>query len=139
MSKFRNPYIVLATGYVIGVLLNMFITSATGLGLLLMATMYPIFRGLGLSRLSAAAGVATTGALELGPTQSNVIYAANQAGLDLTDYVFDYQLWVVIPAMIAVAVLHVVWQPLIMPNTTKATTGRVSTISSMATPSCRQS
>lgn len=112
MSKFRNPYIVLAMGYVIGVLLNMFITSATGLGLLLMATMYPIFRGLGISRLSAAAAVATTGALELGPTQSNVIYAASQAGMDLTDYVFSYQVPVVIPAMVAVAVLHVVWQPL---------------------------
>jgi len=88
----------------------MFITSATGLGLLLMATMYPVFRGLGLSRLSAAAPIATTGALELGPTQSNVIYAAGQAGMDVTEYVFSYQIPVVVPAILVMAVLHFFWQ-----------------------------
>ena len=110
MSRFKSPYVVLALGYLIGVFLNMFITSATGLGLLLMATMYPIFRGLGISKLSAAAAIACTGALEFGPTQSNVIYAAGQAGMDVTDYVFGYQIWVVIPAALVIAVLHIVWQ-----------------------------
>jgi DcuC family C4-dicarboxylate transporter len=110
MSKFKSPYIVLALGYLIGVFLNMFITSATGLGLLLMATMYPIFRGLGVSKLSAAGVIATTGALEFGPTQSNVIYAAGQAGMDVTDYVFTYQAPVVLPAAIVIALLHVLWQ-----------------------------
>jgi DcuC family C4-dicarboxylate transporter len=88
----------------------MFITSATGLGLLLMATMYPVFRGLGLSRLSAAAPIATTGALELGPTQSNVIYAAGQSGLDVTHYVFSYQVPVAVPAILVMGVLHFFWQ-----------------------------
>ena len=76
-----HSYLVIALGYIIGAFLNMFITSATGLGLLLMATMYPIFRGLGLSRLSAAAPIASTAALELGPTQSYVIYAACHSGM----------------------------------------------------------
>jgi len=110
MAKIKSPYVVIALGYMIGVFLNMFITSATGLGLLLMATMYPVFRGMGLSRLSAAAPIATTAALELGPTQSNVIYAAGQSGLEVTEYVFGYQLPVVIPAMLVMAVLHFFWQ-----------------------------
>lgn len=110
MSKIKSPYIVIALGYIIGVFLNMFITSATGLGLLLMATMYPVFRGMGLSRLSAAAPIATTAALELGPTQSNVIYAAGQSGLEVTQYVFGYQLPVAIPAMLVMACLHFFWQ-----------------------------
>jgi len=110
MNRLKSPYAVIALGYVIGAFLNMFITSATGLGLLLMATMYPVFRGLGLSRLSAAAPIATTGALELGPTQSNVIYAAGQAGMDVTEYVFSYQIPVVVPAILVMAVLHFFWQ-----------------------------
>lgn len=110
MSRLKSPYVVIALGFLIGAFLNMFITSATGLGLLLMATMYPIFRGLGLSRLTAAAPIATTAALEFGPTQSNVIYAAEQAGLEVTEYVFGYQVPVVIPAMLVMAVLHFFWQ-----------------------------
>lgn len=110
MSRLKSPYLVISFGFIIGVFLNMFITSATGLGLLLMATMYPIFRGLGLSRLTAAAPIATTAALEFGPTQSNVIYAAEQAGMEVTEYVFSYQVPVVIPAMLIMAVLHFFWQ-----------------------------
>ncbi len=110
MAKIKSPYIIIALAYIIGVFLNMFITSATGLGLLLMATLYPILRGTGLSRLSAAAPIATTAALELGPTQSNVIYAAGQSGLEVTQYVFGYQLPVAIPAMLVMAILHFFWQ-----------------------------
>jgi DcuC family C4-dicarboxylate transporter len=110
MAKLKSPYLVIALGYIIGAFLNMFITSATGLGLLLMATMYPIFRGLGLSRLSAAAPIASTAALELGPTQSNVIYAAGQSGMEVTQYVFGYQLPVAVPAMLVMAGLHFFWQ-----------------------------
>lgn len=110
MHKIKSPYVVLALGYLIGAILNMFITSATGLGLLLMATMYPVLRGLGLSRLSSAAPIATTGALELGPTQSNVIYAAGQSGLDVTHYVFTYQVPVAVPAILVMGVLHFFWQ-----------------------------
>lgn len=125
MSKIKSPYIIIALGYLIGVFLNMFITSATGLGLLLMATMYPIFRGVGLSRLSAAAPIATTAALEIGPTQSNVIYAASQSGLEVTEYVFGYQLPVAIPAALVMALLHFFWQKYMdhragtMPDATK--------------------
>lgn len=110
MNRLKSPYVVIAMGYVIGAFLNMFITSATGLGLLLMATIYPVFRGLGLSRLSAAAVIATTGAMEIGPTQSNVIYAASHSGMDVSQYVFSYQLPVALPAVIVMAVLHFFWQ-----------------------------
>lgn len=110
MSKIKSPYVIIAIGYIMGAFLNMFITSATGLGLLLMATMYPVFRGVGLSRLSAAAPIATTGALELGPTQSNVIYAAGKADMEVTQYVFGHQVPVVLPAIFVMAVLHFFWQ-----------------------------
>lgn len=110
ISRLKSPYMVIAAGYIIGAFLNMFITSATGLGLLLMATMYPVFRAVGLSRLSSAAPIACTGALELGPTQANVIYGAGQSGLDVTHYVFSYQVPLAIPAMLVMAVLHIFWQ-----------------------------
>lgn len=40
LGYFKSPYLVMAMGYIIGQLLNIFIPSASGLGLLLMVTLY---------------------------------------------------------------------------------------------------
>lgn len=40
----RSPYVVLSFAYLIGQMMKMAITSAAGLGVLLMATMFPIYR-----------------------------------------------------------------------------------------------
>ena len=54
-----------------------FITSASGLGMLLMVTLFPTLVSLGVSRpLSAVAVIATTMSIEWGILETNSIFAA---------------------------------------------------------------
>ena len=56
----KSPYLVLSGTWIVGMLIGLCINSASGLAMLLMVTMFPILLGLGVSRLSATAAVATT-------------------------------------------------------------------------------
>ena len=110
ISRFRSPYAVLSLCYVVGVVLQMFVTSATGLGLLLMVTLYPVLRSIGLSAASSVAVIASPAAFEIGVTQVNANFAASQSGLDIADYFLNYQAWVTIPMALVAATLHFFWQ-----------------------------
>lgn len=72
LGYFKAPYLVMALGYIMGQILNIFIPSASGLGLLLMVTLYPILVRLGVSKMSAVAVIATAACLDLGPASGNV-------------------------------------------------------------------
>ena len=78
LKPIRNPYIVLALVYMIGAVLKIFITSQIALGLLFMATMYPILTRMGVSKLSAAAACVAIGGMDLGPNDSTGIFAATE-------------------------------------------------------------
>ena len=52
LSAVRSPYVLLAITYVVGQFMALFINSAVGLGLLLMASVYPLLVALGVSRAS---------------------------------------------------------------------------------------
>ena len=110
LLKIRSPYVVLAGCYLLGQVLSLFITSASGLGLLLMVTMYPVLVRLGVSRLSAVAVIGTTQSMDVGPGSGNANLAAVNSGLDVATYFVQYQLPVGLCVMATVAVLHFVVQ-----------------------------
>lgn len=110
LKKFNAPYVVLAFSYLVGQALNIFIPSAAGLAILLMATLYPVLVELGVSRLSATALVGTTACLDLGPASGATNIAAKIAGLDPMVYFIKYQLVVSIAVVIVIALLHYVVQ-----------------------------
>lgn len=103
---FKSPYVVLAMSYIVGAVADLFIPSASGLAMLLMVTMYPVLVKLGVSRLSAAALIATVSCLDMGPTSGAANYAAQVAGMDTMTYFIEYQIPVGIVVTIAVAILH---------------------------------
>lgn len=107
---FHAPYIVLGFGYIVGQILNIFIPSASGLGLLLMLTMYPILVSLGVSKEAATAMIATASCLDLGPGSGNATLAAKNAGLDVAIYFAHYQIPVAVFVMAVVAISHMVMQ-----------------------------
>ena len=49
LKLIRSPYIILSATYVIGQIMAQFITSASGLGMLLMVTLFPTLVSLGMS------------------------------------------------------------------------------------------
>lgn len=106
IKKLNSPYLVLALSYILGQILNIFIPSASGLGVLLMVTMYPILVSLGASPLSATAVVGTTACLDLGPASGNTVLAAKVADLDPALYFVKYQLPVAVFVMAAIAITH---------------------------------
>ena len=106
----RSPYLVLSGGYVFGQILALFITSASGLGLLLMVTLYPVLIRLGVSRLSAVAVIGTTQSMDLGPGSGNSNLAAVNSGMDVATYFVNYQIPVGLCIMATVAILHFVVQ-----------------------------
>lgn len=106
LSMVKSPYVLLGISYIIGQLLNIVIPSAAGLCVLLMATMYPVLVNLGVSRLSAAAVVATTPCLDLGPASGSAVFAAKTAGLDVADYFVTEQIPIAVVTMVTIAVSH---------------------------------
>ena len=106
LSAIRSPYVLLAVTYVIGQFMALFINSAVGLGLLLMASVYPLLIALGTSRAAAAAVIASTCCLDLGPSSSNAMRAADLIGTDVVSYFVHSQIPVAICVIIVVALGH---------------------------------
>ena len=92
LSRIHAPYVLLAIGYLLGQMLNVFIPSATGLGMLLMVTLYPLLVSVGVSRLSAAAVIVTASCLDLGPASGNTLLAAELSKMDVIEFFIKNQL-----------------------------------------------
>ncbi len=106
LQKIRSPYVLLALTYVVGQFIALFVNSAVGLGLLLMASIYPLLIALGVSRTSAAAVIATTCCLDLGPSSSNAMRAADLCGTDVVTYFIQGQGPVALCTIASVAIGH---------------------------------
>jgi C4-dicarboxylate transporter, DcuC family len=110
LMKLNSPYLMLALALILGQALSLFISSATGLGLLLMATLYPVLIRLGCSKAAVAAVLASTCAIEFGPGSGNSILAAQTSGMDITDYFVNEQLPVISMLIVIVAGIHALVQ-----------------------------
>lgn len=102
----RSPYLLLVGAFFLTQVLVLFIPSHTGLGLLLMATMYPILTRMGVSKLSAVSVIACCQFIDLGPGSQAQNYAADICNLHPAVYFVNYQLVVAIPIILAVAITH---------------------------------
>ena len=87
----KYPYMLATLVMPFGQFLFISITSAAGLGLLLMATMYPIMVNLGVSRLSAASLIMSTTAFGIGPASAIAMSASSVLKMDVTQFFFQYQ------------------------------------------------
>ena len=106
LSAVRSPYVLLAITYVVGQFMALFINSAVGLGLLLMASVYPLLVALGVSRASDAAVIGSTCCLDLGPSSSNAMRAADLMSTDVVTYFVQSQIPVAVCVIATVAVGH---------------------------------
>lgn len=106
LKKLKSPYLVMSICWILGMILGLAINSASGLAMLLMVTMFPILVGLGVSRISATAAIATTLCLDWSPSDAGTIFAAELSGLNPVVYWHDYQLPIAAFVIPVVAVLH---------------------------------
>lgn len=110
LQKIGRPYLMLALTSVFSNVLAMFISSASGFGLLLMVTMYPVLVRLGVSRIAACAVIATASAPGWGPAGADSIYAAELIGMEIVPYFIQYQVPVGIATVLTLAAAHYVVQ-----------------------------
>ncbi len=109
--KFINsPYILMIAAYFVACLMSLAVSSATGLGVLLMATLFPVMVNVGISRGAAAAICASPAAIILSPTSGDVVLAAKAAEMSLVDFAFKTTVPISVAAIIAMAIAHFFWQ-----------------------------
>lgn len=110
LSYVKSPYLLLALAYALGQLINVFIPSAVGLGVLMMLMVYPLLISVGCSNVAAVACIITMSALDLGPASANSILTAKLASISPMEYFVDGQIPVAIVTVIAVAATHFFYQ-----------------------------
>ena len=110
ISFIKNPYLILAAVFIFGHCLSLVITSAAGLAMLMVVTVYPLIIRVGCSPLAAAAVVASVLAIGYAPASGTANLAAELVHLEPIEYLVRYQLPMAVPTIIAMAIAHVVVQ-----------------------------
>ncbi|MCQ2138266.1 MAG: C4-dicarboxylate transporter DcuC [Bacteroidales bacterium] len=101
LSIFKgNPYLAAIIVIPICTCLFLCINSASGLGLLLVATIYPILLNIGVSKPTALSVIIMSVIFDMGPASANTQLAAAQYGGNGTDYFIQYQIPMIIVAVI---------------------------------------
>ncbi|GAM73368.1 anaerobic C4-dicarboxylate transporter dcuC [Vibrio ishigakensis] len=109
LSVIKSPYVLLVAAYIVACLMSLAVSSATGLGVLLMATLFPMMTAMGISRPAAVAVCASPAAIILSPTSGDVVVAAENAGMALDVFAFQTVLPVSISAIIVMAAAAFFW------------------------------
>lgn len=109
LSFIKSPYTLLVAAYIVACLMSLAVSSATGLGVLLMATLFPMMTAMGISRPAAVAVCASPAAIILSPTSGDVVVAAEKAGLPLHVFAVETVLPVSISAIIVMAAAAFFW------------------------------
>lgn len=102
----KKPYVAASLVIPIGQLLFTAIPSAAGLGLLLMAALFPILVNLGVSRLSAVSVITATTAFGIGPASAITASATSIAGIDTITFFLNYQIPLVWPLSLVLMVVY---------------------------------
>ncbi|PVZ87137.1 anaerobic C4-dicarboxylate transporter DcuC [Serratia sp. S1B] len=110
LQMINSPYLLMIAAYFVACLMSLAVSSATGLGVLLMATLFPLMVNVGISRGAAAAICASPAAIILSPTSGDVVLAAKAAEMPLVDFAFKTTLPISIAAIICMAIAHFFWQ-----------------------------
>ena len=102
----KQPYIAASLVIPIGQFLFTAIPSAAGLGLLLMASLFPILVNLGVSKLSAVSVITAATAFGIGPASAITASAVSITGIESILFFIDYQIPLVWPLTISMMITY---------------------------------
>ena len=107
LSIFRKyPYLAASLVIPIGQLLFICTPSATGLGLLLVASIYPVLVSLGVSKLSAVSVISACTVFDMGPASANTARASELVGMNNVMYFIEHQMPLTIPMTILLMIMY---------------------------------
>lgn len=102
----KQPYLAASMVIPIGQLLFTAIPSAAGLGLLLMASLFPILVNLGVSRLSAVSVITATTAFGIGPASAITASATDISNIGVITFFLEYQIPLVLPLSLTMMITY---------------------------------
>ena len=102
----KQPYLAASLVIPIGQVLFVAIPSAAGLGLLLMASLYPILIQLGVSRVSAVSVITASTVFGIGPACATTASAIEIMNMDTVLYFLEYQIPLVWPLSLCLMVCY---------------------------------
>ena len=106
LSVLRNaPNLVCIVLIPIGTLLSYAFPSAAAFGLLLVATLYPVLRSIGVRKLSILSIIVACTLFDVGINSPNTINAASFLGMSVGTY-SRYQLQVILPILLTVVTVY---------------------------------
>lgn len=107
LSIFRkSPYLAASLVIPIGQLLFMTTPSATGLGLLFIASIFPVLVSLGVSKTSAVSVITACTVFDMGPASANTARASELIGKSNVQYFIENQLPLTIPLSLFMALVY---------------------------------
>lgn len=110
LKVINSPYLLMIAAYFVACLMSLAVSSATGLGVLLMATLFPVMVNVGISRGAAAAICASPAPLILSPTSGDVVLAAQASQIKLVDFAFKVTRPISIATIVSMTIAHFFWQ-----------------------------
>ncbi|MBP2058205.1 DcuC family C4-dicarboxylate transporter [Lactobacillus colini] len=110
MKGAKSVYLLVPIVFLLGNLLSLVVPSASNLAIILLATLYPVLRTAGMSRLTAGAIIATSATIIPTPLGSDNVAIASAFKLSTTQYVFGYHAIVSIPTLLFIAIVQYFWQ-----------------------------
>lgn len=102
----KSPYLAASLVIPLGQLLFITTPSATGLGLLLIASVFPVLISLGVSRVSAVSVITACTVFDMGPASANTARASELIGKSNVQYFIENQLPLAIPLTIIMALVY---------------------------------
>jgi DcuC family C4-dicarboxylate transporter len=102
----KRPYLAASLVIPIGQTLFVAIPSAAGLGLLLMASLFPILINLGVSKISAASVITGCTAFGIGPASAITASAVTILGMDAASFFVNHQVLLVLPLTVSMMITY---------------------------------
>ncbi|VBB46809.1 Transporter, anaerobic C4-dicarboxylate uptake C (DcuC) family [uncultured Paludibacter sp.] len=107
LSIFKKyPYILASLIIPVGQLLFITTPSATGLGLLLIASIFPVLVSLGVSKTTAVSVITACTVFDMGPSSANTARASELVEKTNVQYFIENQLPLVLPLTILMAIVY---------------------------------
>lgn len=110
LKKINAKYVVLGGCYILMQLLALFISSPSGLALLMLTTLYPVLRSIGCSKASVASVIASGICIDYGPSATGSVLISEITGYDLFSLFVDKQIPIVSIVFVFVGISHMIVQ-----------------------------
>jgi c4-dicarboxylate anaerobic carrier family protein len=109
MKKIKSQTLFIPIVFLLGNLMSLVVPSASSLAIILMAILYPMLQGMGISSLTAAGIIAMTATIMPTPLGADNVIAAETLEMNLMQYVM-YNAQISIPVLLVLAIVHCLWQ-----------------------------